>query len=65
MVLLTDKYEKTAIDFTGLSYKEVKETLKLMNVDYELNGYGYVVSQNIPSGDKIEDKIIIELKGLY
>ncbi len=65
VVLLTDKYEKTAIDFTGLSYKEVKETLKLMNVDYELDGYGYVVSQNIPSGDKIEDKIIIELKGLY
>ena len=65
VVLLTNKYDNTMIDFKGLSYKETIEILKLMNVNYELNGYGYVVNQNIDVGTKIEDKIIIELRGLY
>ena len=65
VVLLTNKYDNTAIDFTGLSYKETKEILKLMNVEYKLEGYGYVTNQSIPSGEKIDDEIIIELKGLY
>ena len=65
VVLLTNKYDNTMIDFKGLSYKEVTEILKLMNVNYELKGYGYAISQNIEPGKKIEDKIIIELKGLY
>lgn len=65
VVMLTNNYDKTMIDFKGLSYKEVNEILKLMNVSYELQGYGYAVSQNIEPGKKIDDKIIIELKGLY
>ena len=65
VVLLTNKYDKTAIDFTGLSYKEVKEILELMDVKYKLNGYGYVTNQNISAGEIIDDEIIIELKGLY
>ena len=65
VVLLTNKYDNTAIDFTGLSYKETKEILKLMNVEYKLEGYGYVTNQSIPSGERIDDEIIIELKGLY
>jgi len=65
VVLLTNKYDKTMIDFNGLSYKEVREILKLMNVDYELKGYGYAYNQNIEAGQKIEEKIIVELKGLY
>ena len=65
IVLLTNKYNKEMIDFTGMSYKEAKEILKLMNVEYELSGYGYVTSQNIPTGNKIEEKVILELKGLY
>lgn len=65
VILLTNKYDKEMIDFNGLSYKEAKEILKLMNVDYELSGYGYVTSQNIEPGNKIEEKVILELKGLY
>ena len=65
VVLLTNKYDNTMIDVNGLSYKEVSEILKLMNVSYELKGYGYATSQSVQAGDKIEDKIIIELKGLY
>ena len=65
VVLLTNKYDKQMIDFTGLSYKEVKGILDLMGVSYELNGYGYAYSQNIPAGDIIEGQVIIEFKGLY
>ena len=65
VVLLTNKYEKEMIDFTGLSYKETKEILTLMNVEYELSGYGYVTNQNIEKGTKIDKKVELELKGLY
>ncbi len=65
VVLLTNDYDKKMIDFSGLSYKEAKETLKLMNVTYELNGYGYANSQNIAPGETINDKVVIEFKGLY
>ena len=65
IVLLTNKYDKQMIDFTGLSYKEAKEILTLMGVEYELNGYGYVSNQNIPKGEKVDKKVILEFKGLY
>ena len=65
VVLLTNNYNKEMIDFTGFSYKEAIETLKLMNVNYKLNGYGYVFDQNISSASIIEDTVVLELKGLY
>lgn len=65
VVLLTNKNNNEMLDFTGLSYKEANEILKLMNVEYELNGYGYVKGQNISVGEIIEDKVILDLSGLY
>ena len=65
VVLLTNDYDKLMIDFTGLSYKETKIILELMNVDYKLNGYGYVVNQNIEANKKIDKEVVIELKSLY
>ena len=65
VVLLTNSYNKEMIDFNGMSYKEVKEILKLMDVDYELSGYGYAYSQNIDAGSIIDKKVVIEFKGLY
>ena len=65
VVLLTNNYDKTMIDLTGLSYKEVKNILELMNVEYELSGYGYVTNQSIPAGSKVETKVTVELKGRY
>ena len=65
VVLLTNKYDKEMLDFTGLSYKEAREILKIMNVDYELSGYGYVTNQNIEKGTKIDKKVVLELKGRY
>ena len=65
VVLLTNDYNKEMIDFKGLSYKEAKGILDLMNVKYELSGYGYVTEQNIEVGKKIDKDIKLELKGLY
>ena len=65
VVLLTNDYNNNMIDFRGLSYKEAKEILNLMNVEYELDGYGYVYEQNIANGNKIDNKVILKLKGLY
>ena len=65
VVLLTNNYNKTMIDFSGMSYKEVKEILELMGVEYELSGYGYAYSQNIDNGNNIDKKVVIEFKGLY
>ena len=62
---LTNNYDKKMINFTGMSYKETKEILNMMGIEYSLSGYGYVYEQNIPSGEKIDKKIEIKLKGLY
>ena len=65
VVLLTNDYDKKMLNFIGMSYKEVKNILDLMGVEYELSGYGYATKQNIDVGDKISGKVIIEFKGLY
>ena len=53
------------IDFNGLSYKEVIRILKLMSVDYSVEGFGYAYEQNILSGEIINDKVIIKMKERY
>ena len=65
VVLLTNDYDKTMIDFTGMSYKDANGILKLMNVPYKLDGYGYVYEQSISAGKKIDKEVIIKLKGKY
>ena len=58
VVLLTNNYDKKMIDFNGLSYKEVISILKLMSVDYSVEGFGYAYEQNILPGEIINDKVI-------
>ena len=53
------------IDFTGMSYKDANSVLKLMDVSYELDGYGYVYEQNIKAGSKIDKSVVLKLKGKY
>ena len=65
IVLLTNNYDKTMIDFTGMSYKEATSILNLINVKYKLEDYGYVYEQNIEPGKKIENEIVLKLKGKY
>ena len=65
IVLLTNKSDIKMINFNGMSYKEANSILKLMGVQYELNGYGYVYEQNITVGKLIDKKVILKLKNKY
>ena len=65
VVLLTNSYNLEMIDFNGMSYKDANNILKLMGVEYKLEGYGYVYEQNIPKGSKIDKEVILKLKGKY
>lgn len=65
VVLLTNDYDKTMVDLSGLSYKECIEVLKLMNINYELSGYGYVTEQSIPPGTKVNEKLNVTFSKLY
>jgi len=65
LVLLTNKYDKKMINFKGMSYKEASSILKLMGVEYELDGYGYVYEQNVSSGKVIDKKVTLKLKNKY
>ena len=63
--ILTNNYKNETINFNGLSYKEAKSILDLMNVKYELVGTGFVYEQSIGEHDIIKDKIILKLKDKY
>lgn len=65
VILLTDSYDKTMVDFTGLSYKESLAVLEMMGVAYKLEGYGYAYFQNILVNEKIEQEVEIKFRGLY
>lgn len=65
VILLTNSYDKTMINFNGISYKDANNILKLMDVNYKLDGYGYVYAQNIEVGKKIDEEVILKLKGKY
>ena len=65
VVLKTNAFNNIMIDMVGYSKKEVINILKMINVDYELEGTGYVYEQSILPGDIINDKIIIKLKDKY
>ena len=61
VALLTDKYDKSMPNLVGLSYKDAMNILKLMGVKYELEGKGYVISQNIPEGIIVGDDATVHL----
>lgn len=65
LVLLSNDYKKEMLDFTGLSYKDTINILKLMNIEYSISGYGYVYEQNILPGSIIDKKVELKLKNLY
>ncbi len=62
VVLLTNNYSKEMINLSGLSYKEVSNILKLMNVEYTLEGKGYVYYQSLEAGSIINEPLIIKLR---
>ena len=66
VILLTNKFDNKMIDLTNYSYKEVINILKLMNVNYNIEGKGYVYEQSIKPGELINNSVIdIKLKERY
>ena len=65
VILLTNNYDKTMIDFIGVSYKDANAILNLMGVSYKLEGYGYVYEQSIETGKRVAEDIVLKLKGKY
>ena len=54
---------KKMVDLVGYSYKEANNILKLMDVNYSIEGNGYVYEQSVNAGDDIgNDEIIVKLK---
>lgn len=51
------------IDISGWTKTEVITLMNFMGVDYEINGTGKVVSTNIAPGNKISEKLIINMEG--
>ena len=65
VILKTNNFDnKKMIDLTGYSYKEVINILKLMGINYSIEGSGYVYEQSISVDDVIndDDTLVIKLK---
>ena len=60
--LLTNDKNIKMPDLKGYSRIEAISILSLLDVDYEIEGYGYVTEQSIKAGSDITDKIKLILK---
>lgn len=65
VMLKTNSFDNKMIDLINYSMKEAKNILDLLDIDYELEGTGYVYEQSILAGEDITDKVIIKLKNKY
>lgn len=59
--LLTNNYDRIMPNLVGLSYKDAVNILKLVGVEYKLEGNGYVVSQSINEGSRVNEGEIVTL----
>ena len=60
--LLTNSENILMPDLTNYSRIEAISLFNILNIDYEIEGYGYVYEQYILPNETIKDKIIIKLK---
>lgn len=67
VILLTNDSEIKIPNIKGWSLTEVQNLAKLLNIDIEAEGYGYVTEQSIPPGSLLnrEEKLIIKLEKRY
>ena len=59
--LLTNNYDMSMPNLVGLSYKDATNILKLMGVEYKIEGNGYVISQSVNEGDKVSGIVTLNL----
>ena len=64
LFLVTNSLEIKVPDFKNWSRKDVTTFCNLANIEYEFEGYGYVVEQSIKANEvlKNSEKIYIKLK---
>jgi len=46
----------------GWSRNDFIKYMDLLNVSYNVSGYGYIVEQNLKEGTVFDDNIVIEVK---
>ena len=49
-------------NLVGYSRAEAENLLKLLNIDYEIEGYGYITEQSIKENEEISGKVVLKLK---
>lgn len=65
VILKTNNYDKKMINLIGYSHKEAINILKLMGVNYNFEGTGYVYEQSVLEGNIPLDVVTIKLKEKY
>ena len=65
VILKSNNLNNIMPNLIGLSYKEVINVLKLMDIEYTTEGNGYVYEQSIESGKTVDVPVIIRLKSKY
>lgn len=66
VILLTNNFDNKMIDLTNYSYKEAVNILKMLNINYTIEGNGYVYEQSIKPGELINNKTLtLKLKERY
>lgn len=61
IILLTNSTEYTLPSLKGWSRKEALQLFELLGIKYTINGYGYVVSQNIEVGTVVTKDMNVEI----
>lgn len=65
VILKSNKLNNIMPNLIGLSYKETTNILKLMNIEYALEGNGYVYEQSIEEGEVVDTLVNIKLKSRW
>ena len=63
--LLTNSPELTMPDLSGYSRIEAITLLDMLNITYEIDGYGFVTEQSVAPGSQLPDTIKLTLKQKY
>lgn len=63
--LLTNSNKITMPDLNGYSRIEAITLLDMLNISYEIDGYGFVVEQSIKPGSELPDAVKLVLKQKY
>lgn len=61
VILITNGKNKTMPNLYDWSRKDVMTLCNMLGIKYKINGYGYVVNQNIPTNNLITSDMILEV----